>query len=150
MEKIYNYKKSESGRVFYFKSIGPNGVIPKAVIFKEVDPGQYNLALISKLKGAWQDKELTGNDDMHKTFRTIHQIFNEFIAAFPYALVYIEGNTVDKDGVEVSKNIVYQRAIAGLLTELRLSGFNVGGYGANGWEMFEKGKSYDAFFVTKG
>lgn len=132
---------NEEGNVYNFSSIGPNGIIEKAIQFIPIANKLFNLVLGDRDRhtGELRDDVRTNNGDRDNILATVAYSVVDFLSCHSGCIVYAAGNTQ-------ARTRLYQMSIANNLKEitpiLHIEGF------ANGhWEPFRIGISYEAFIA---
>ncbi|ANI88949.1 hypothetical protein A9P82_06350 [Arachidicoccus ginsenosidimutans] len=142
-EKYYIESNSSLLR-FEFFSEGPNGKIKKQVIFRQTDnPKVFNLGFgdVDIETGIISDIVITNNSDSKKVLATVALTVLKFFEKYPDKYVFATGSTP-------SRTRLYRIGISNNFEEI--SDFlEVFGYNGQDWEIFKKGKEYDAFLVRK-
>ena len=92
---FYNFDVLEDAYRFTFNSVGPNGVIPKIIIYSKTDlPDYYNLALGDvRPDGTLDVFSKSNNGDMEKILATVIQTLMVFLAYHSEANVFFAGST---------------------------------------------------------
>ncbi|WP_338872624.1 hypothetical protein WBJ53_28440 [Spirosoma sp. SC4-14] len=140
----YSFRQADEATQFFFESIGPKGVIQKAVIFSLIsEPTVYNLALgdVKPNTAEVDDQSVSDNGDTAVILATIFQITHQFLSANPTFTVLFRGNSA-------SRNRLYRMAINREKEEL-LSYFSMFGYYHDSWEEFWPNRPYVAFLIRK-
>ncbi len=140
----YEIRIGNNPSVYLFESIGPKGVIEKAVVFTEANlHNLFNLGLgdVSKETGRIDDSVVSDNGDMPKVLATVAAIVMDFTEKNREAIVVAVGNTP-------SRTRLYRMGITSHY-ELLMADFIVFGFGDGAWEEFTKGKAYEAFYVKR-
>lgn len=131
-------------RHYEFFSVGPKGDIRKVVKFQEIDfGGLYNVSF-----GDW-DEEIQDtdtavrsmNNDRDKILATIAWIVRTFMKNNPNATIYAEGQIP-------AKTRLYQMAVSKHLREITEK-YIVEGYYDEKWEIFKRGKNYEALKIKQ-
>ena len=142
--KAYTLEMGESGMVFEFVSEGPRGLIPKIVIFSKMDDrGIYNLGFgdWDPVRQEMDDHVRSNNGDAERVLATVVHTVVLFTAQFPDAVVYAKGST---DG----RTRMYQMGLSKYLDNIS-EGFELYGLIDGNWELFEKGRTYEAFLAAR-
>ncbi len=140
----YALKAEDSLMAFEFKSIGPNGVIPKIVNYSETNlKGLYNLAFGDKdlNTGAVNDLSISNNGDSEKVLTTVVASVYAFTDYYPNSYIYATGSTK-------ARTRLYRMGITKYLNELKKD-FTIYGLRNDEWEIFEKEIEYEAFLVKR-
>ena len=122
---------------------GKNGVIPKAIVFQEIDIELYNLALLDydEQNKIWLDDSNTNNGDLSKVMATVAQTIVLFLDTYPTSSIYIEANSN-------SRNRLYHRIMTNYRAEFELY-FEIEASFNGIKEPFSIGKKYDNFYIRK-
>lgn len=138
----YPVISSEDFTRFEFLSEGPQGTIKKVVRYQIVSAGFFNLAF-----GDWDEEKQTisdiarsNNDDRDKVLATVAFTVFEFIHHHSMTTIFVKGSTL-------SRTRLYQIGIKNNWLEISHF-FSVKGFGADGWEVFNLAKNYDAFLLS--
>ncbi len=128
---------------FTFYSKGKNGNILKAVIFQEIYPNIYNVALLdyNSTSNSWSDVANTNNGDMSIIMKTVISSILIFLEKNSTAEIYIEGNTK-------IKKLMYNRIFRNYYKEFQ-NNLVVMVDGTNGKEIAESDKFHDFFYLYK-
>jgi hypothetical protein len=140
----YNIKASTALMEFEFVSIGPKGEIIKVVQYSPTGiPNIYNLAFGDKdLKtGKISDSIISDNGDSQKVLATVAETVIKFTQ------LHVSSQVIAV-GISKSRTRLYQIGIANNLQEITKT-FIVYGFINEKWQLFEKGKNYEAFLVRK-
>lgn len=140
----YSFNQTDDTTQFFFESIGPKGLIQKAVIFSLISSSDiYNLALGDVKPGTTEidDQSVSDNGDMPVILATIFQITHQFLSDHPASTVLFRGNSP-------SRNRLYRMAINRAREEL-LTYFVMFGYYHASWEGFQSNRPYEAFLIRK-
>jgi hypothetical protein len=124
-----------------FFSVGPKGVIRKAVQFVKIADDFFNLSF-----GDWNDSlekiddsVRSDNRDGDKVLATVASVVLTFFKQFPNAHVYAKGSTP-------SRTRLYQMGINANLDFINKF-LDMYGYVDGEWKVFENYKNYSAFQV---
>jgi hypothetical protein len=129
---------------YEFYSDGPKGRIKKQVIFKPFDynPSVYNLGFGDVGEdGEINDTIISDNRDSQKILSTIALTVFKFYEKHPQSYVFITGSSQ-------ARTRLYRIGITNNLEEIR-NDFRVFGIIEDTWEVFVKGRNYEAFLVEK-
>lgn len=127
--------------IYTFVSTGMKGQINKAVMFEEVEPDQYNLAMGDiDDAGLVSDTVQSGNNDARKIFATTAEIVDAYTKLYPE--IIFKGNTLAKEHI-------YSRLTSGFLDEIELTFLVTGVDEAGNLEPFQKDKIYHAILVKR-
>ena len=140
----YPFQQSEDATQFFFESIGPKGVIQKAVVFTLLyEPNIYNLALgdINSITGDIDDQIVTDNSDTPTVLATIYRVSLYYLTINPTHRLYVEGNTP-------TRNRLYRMAISHAWEELSTH-FVMFGLCQGSWERFSFNRPYESFLLLK-
>jgi len=139
----YPVTVEEAHTKYEFISEGRNGSIRKTVVYAQIRSGIFNLSF-----GDWNaeidkmDDSITSNNgDRDKVLATVAATAIEFTNNYPGALIYTEGSSP-------ARTRLYQMAIAKNLEEIS-ENFEIEGYINRAWELFQKGRNYEAFLVKR-
>ncbi|SMC88553.1 DUF6934 family protein [Pedobacter africanus] len=143
-EDRYSYNKADS-LSYTFISNGPNGNIKKIVVLEAIsdDKCLYNLAFgdLNKDTGEIDDLAKSNNSDTQKILSTVAAIAADFLTRNPNVQLLATGSTA-------SRTRLYRIGITRFWNEINTL-FEVKGYINAHWESFQKGKTYNAFLVTR-
>jgi len=91
----YAYNSEPTGLLYVFFSLGKKGIIPKVVIYEELQENLYNLAFgdYNPITQEIDDKSVSNNGDMVKILATIIQTIRDFFILYPQAILVIQGST---------------------------------------------------------
>jgi hypothetical protein len=140
----YPLTVGETSMVYEFLSQGPNGIIPKLIIYRETNLHDfYNLGFGDKDEqtGSIDDNIISNNGDSQKVLATVVSSLLQFTEKYPNAMVYATGSTK-------SRTRLYRIGISNNLDMIK-ENFEVFGQHKYGWEPFRKGVEYEAFFVKR-
>lgn len=140
----YELKAGQNLTTFEFLSEGRKGKIVKVIQFQQMNiPNLYNLALGDKNHetGQLDDKTVTDNGDSEKVLATVVAAIYAFADKYPHVWVYATGSTE-------ARSRLYRMGINKYF-EIVETDFHIMGEQENEWEWYEKGKSYQAFAVSR-
>jgi hypothetical protein len=140
----YSFVYSADATQYFFESIGPKGVIQKAVVFTLLyEPNVYNLALgdVNPVTGEIDDQTVSDNSDMPVVLSTIFTITKQYLRNNPHHFVHFRGNTS-------ARNRLYRMAMNHANEELTNS-FAVFGYCHGTWEEFASNRPYEVFLIRE-
>ena len=140
----YELKADDQLTTFDFLSEGPKGKIEKVIQFSLVyNDNLYNLAFGDRnyLTGEVDDKIITDNGDSEKVLATVVASIYAFCDNIPDAWIYATGSTA-------ARTRLYRMGINKYFAIVK-EDFNTFGQKESEWEVYEKGKDYDAFIVQK-
>ena len=140
----YLVEASASLSEFEFYSEGPKGRIKKRIKITPfgTDSTVYNLAFGDiGVSGEIDDLIVTNNNDSQKVLATVAHTAYYFFEKYPQCFIYAAGSTK-------ARTRLYRMGIANNLAEITVD-FVVYGFCDNGWEIFERGKEYEAFLIKK-
>ncbi|MBC8154905.1 MAG: hypothetical protein H7Z72_18565 [Bacteroidetes bacterium] len=140
----YSFGQSDDATQFFFESVGPKGVIQKAILFTPTEQGElYNLALVNQdpVSGVYDDTVVSNNADTAKILATLVRTIQLFLSRYPNCRVAFAGNTA-------ARNRLYRMAISRAYPELSAI-FVLFGYRNDGWESFENGHDYELFLIAR-
>lgn len=139
----YPLEASDDKYTFEFYSDGPKGKILKTVVYSEITGNTFNLGF-----GDWNeelqhldDSNRTNNGDRDIVLTTVAYSVVKCTDWFPNAQVFIEGSIL-------ARTRLYQMAIAHNLLEIN-DNYLVKGFYNEEWEVFQPGRNYDAFLITR-
>ena len=138
--ELYELEEGSNAMTFEFTSVGPNGKIPKMVIYSKTNVRNlYNLAFGDKNinTGDIDDLVITNNEDSQKVLATVASTVYVFLSKHPEALIIATGSTK-------ARTRLYQMGISKYLDEITAD-FNVFGEKDGILHPFEKSIGYDAF-----
>lgn len=131
-------------RVYEFLSQGARGTIKKVIVYQKMSgfDNTFNLAF-----GDWDeqnqkinDQSRTNNNDRDKVLATVASTISDFIEYNPGSSIFVRGSTA-------ARTRLYEIGIASHL-EMINKDFDIYGLYKGDWELFERGKHYDAFLLT--
>jgi hypothetical protein len=139
----------ESGielNAYSFNSEGPNGTIPKLIVFSPVIEfdNSFNLGFgdYKADTGDIDDMSISNNDDRDKILATIVDAILIFTKSNPSAVIFATGSTP-------ARTRLYQISITKNLEEAKTL-FKIFGIFEDGtWEIFTPNKNYFAFAIKK-
>jgi hypothetical protein len=140
----YPVKASDDFKRFEFESVGPKGRIKKVIKFEEIgNSGLFNLAFgdLDENSDNLISRTRSNNGDRDKVLATVASAVFEFMLVYSNALISARGETG-------SRTRLYQMGISKNLNELTLR-YIIYGRLNNKWEIFQKGKNYEAFALKK-
>ncbi len=130
---------------YKFQSIGPNGIINKVVLFKNMNIRNGNFYTLSL--GDWNETHenidyyaVSNNCDTVKVLFTVGQIILEFVNHFQNANILIVGSSM-------SRTRLYQMAIAQNIKEIDKL-FEIEGFRKGHWEKFKTGINFEGFLIS--
>ena len=141
---IYKFYGPITEYRYEFLSISIEKKVIKVVRFSETDTEEiYNLVLLDIMPDGSEsnDKTETKNKDMETILATVIAIITSFLHKNPTWFVHIEGSDIKRKRVY---QILINREYDNLITDYVI-------FGGNGEErkVFEKGKNYQYFIITK-
>ena len=142
--ELYELEEGSNAMTFEFTSVGPNGKIPKMVIYSKTNVRNlYNLAFGDKNinTGDIDDLVITNNEDSQKVLATVASTVYVFLNKYPEALIIATGSTK-------ARTRLYQMGISKYLDEITAD-FNVFGEKDGKLHPFEKNIGYDAFLIMR-
>ncbi|AQG81967.1 DUF6934 family protein [Spirosoma montaniterrae] len=141
----YSFVQSDDATQFFFKSIGPKGVIQKIIVLSLVDDSVYNLALgdYDHLTGKIDDQSVSDNGDTAKILATIVQVIHHYLTHNPQGRIAFAGNTP-------ARNRLYRMAISRAYPELSAL-FYLFGYktDAGSPEPFDPSSDYELYLIGR-
>jgi hypothetical protein len=139
----YPIEASDERFMYEFYSEGPRGRIKKTVIYSLVEGDLFNLGFgdwNEELQGL-DDSNRTNNGDRDKVLATVAYTALLFTGQFPTARLFAEGSTP-------ARTRLYQMGIADNLLEINEK-FEINGFINEQWEIFQIGRNYEAFLITR-
>jgi hypothetical protein len=141
-QPYYDFQASTSQLFFTFDSIGPNGIIPKAVVYSPL----YNMADIYNLAFGdmisdedFDDEVISNNNDRDKVLATVIQTMLVFFETYPNKIVFLTGSTPSRTRLyQIIINREYYT-----VSEV----FEIEGVKNNTREKIVQNKRYDAFLI---
>ena len=141
----YQLTADEPLTTFEFLSEGVKGKIEKIIQFSPVNQidNIYNLAFGDKniLTGEIDDKIVTDNGDSEKVLATVVAAIYAFCDYFPDAWIYATGSTA-------ARTRLYKMGINKYF-EIVEADFEFYVEMQNEWELYIKGKDYQAFIIQR-
>jgi uncharacterized protein involved in outer membrane biogenesis len=142
----YPIISDDSRLVYKFESVGPKGVIRKAVQYtpvRNIGKNVYNLAFgdLNKKNGKIDDTAVSNNNDTKKILITVGSTSLQFVNHFPDAEILIVGSTI-------ARTRLYQMAINQNIIEIEKI-FDLRGLKNGNWQHFKVGINFEAFLVKK-
>ena len=140
----YPVEASASLLEFEFYSEGPKGSVRKRVKIVPFGNGSgvYNLAFGDvAANGEIDDLSVTNNNDSQKVLATVAHTAYDFFEKHPDCFIYAAGSTK-------ARTRLYRIGIANNLAEISID-FVAYGFHGGVWEVFERGKDYEAFLIKK-
>ena len=141
----YQLTADEPLTTFEFLSEGVKGKIEKIIQFSPVNQidNIYNLAFGDKniLTGEIDDKIVTDNGDSEKVLATVVAAIYAFCDYFPDAWIYATGSSA-------ARTRLYKMGINKYF-EIVEADFEIYGEMQNEWELYIKGKDYQAFIIQR-
>ena len=129
--------------IYHFYSEGPQGRIKKAVIYAPIEDDIFNIAF-----GDWDEKgrrindsNRTNNRDRDKVLATVAFTALDFTNRFANISIFAEGSTA-------ARTRLYQIGITNNLLEINRY-FEIEGFSNGEWELFRRGKNYEAFLIER-
>lgn len=141
---IYPTEASSSLLQFQFCSEGPKGIIKKQINFQSFPdtPTVFNLAFgDADGSGQINDTIVTDNNDSRKVLATVAITVYKFFEKHKDCSVFASGSTK-------ARTRLYRMGITNNLNDI-IKDFEVFGYIRETWEIFEKGRDYEAFLIRK-
>jgi hypothetical protein len=140
----YSVEASASLLELEFYSEGPKGRVKKRVKIVPFGNGSgaYNLAFGNvAANGEIDDLRVTNNNDSQKVLATVAHTAYDFFEKHPDCFIYAAGSTK-------ARTRLYRMGITNNLAEITID-FVVYGFYDDVWEVFERGKDYEAFLIKK-
>lgn len=141
----YYVETSPSLLKYEFYSDGPKGRIKKQVIFKafEENPSVYNLGFGDVGEnGEINDTIVSDNRDSEKVLATVAMTIFKFYEKYPEAYIFVTGSTH-------ARTRLYRIGLTNNLEEIRNDFHVFGLIEDDTWEVFTKGRNYDAFLIER-
>jgi hypothetical protein len=143
----YEFKANGDFSRFYFNSVGPRGVIKKAVSYQVLY--FYNkLPVVNLAFGDWDEGEqkindsvVSDNKDRDKVLATVASTILTYLEMHGKCLISAEGSTP-------ARTRLYQMGINAHRIEIE-SIFFIFGLDKREWITFEPGRNFQAFLVYK-
>lgn len=145
LDNRYQFESAPDLLTFEFESIGPVGIVTKAVRYSDTDTeGVYNLGFGDKdpLTGYINDSSITNNHDSQKVLATVARTLYLFTERYPDAIVLASGSTL-------SRTRLYRIGIANNLHDIEQDFDVLGLTDLTEWEPFRKNADYLAFSVRR-
>lgn len=139
----YCIEASSSLLKFEFQSEGPKGNIKKQIMFKAFDnnPIVFNLGFGDvDQNGNVNNMVISDNSDSQKVLATVALTIYKFYERHPDCYVFITGSTP-------SRTRLYRIGIGNNLAKIRNDFYVFGLVEESVWELFEKGRNYNAFLI---
>lgn len=129
--------------VYTFISEGPKGKIAKGIFYTPIGENLYNLGFgdLNEDFSDLSDSNRSNNGDRDKVLTTVAFTALNFTSNFPDAVIFIEGSTP-------ARTRLYQMGIAANLVEIN-DNFVIQGFADDLWEVFQAGRNYEAFLVSR-
>jgi len=142
--RYLSFDISSSATVFEFTSTGPKGNIKKIIQFTPTKAKSvFNLAFGNiKEDGSVDDTTTNDNKDRDKILATVAAAVYDFTERFPDTFVFFTGSTNERTRL-------YRMAITVNFEELTDSFYIWGLTEKDGFELFEKRRSYSGFLIKK-
>lgn len=141
----YELKANEPLTTYEFLSEGPKDKIQKIIQFSVVNQidNVYNLAFGDKnyLTGEIDDRIVTDNGDSEKVLATVVAAVYAFCDYFPGAWIYATGSTA-------ARTRLYKMGINKYF-DIVETDFEMYGQIQNEWELYTRGKNYQAFVIQR-
>jgi hypothetical protein len=142
--EFYPWQSDDNRLYFEFLSVGPEKIIPKAVLFSPFQhlTNRFNLALADiKEDGSLCDIAVSNNHDLDKVMATVANCIATFFKHYPTAEIYIQGNTPSRTRLY---QIIFSR-------ELSIVTQNYEIYGTIGLvtEPFQPNRNYSSFLLKR-
>ena len=140
----YKLEVGSTGRVMEFTSEGPNGPVPKIILFQNTElDSVLNLAFGDKRSDSMEPDDLvvTNNGDVDKVLATVAWAISEFTLSNPSFSIFVKGSTD-------SRTRLYQMKMIKNVTEISTD-FEIFGLHRGNWIKFEAGKNFEAFLIRR-
>jgi hypothetical protein len=139
----YNYKTNNRFLDFEFTSEGPAGAVKKVVRYSRVATNVFNLGFgdLDPETGEISDSVVTNNKDSEKVLITVAVTAVAFSHKYPDALVFAKGSSP-------ARTRLFRRAITNHWDEIT-NLFEIYGLINGKWQLFKKGKDYEAFLARR-
>jgi hypothetical protein len=139
----YPIVANDNKMMYEFFSEGPKGKIKKVVLYTQIHDNVFNLGF-----GDWNeerqepdDSSRSNNGDRDQVLATVAFTALDFLKQNPFVDLFLEGSTS-------GRTRLYQMGIGDNLMEINEE-FWVKGFNGEKWELFERGRNYEAFLITK-
>ncbi|HWK05802.1 MAG TPA: hypothetical protein VNS58_19310 [Puia sp.] len=139
----YPVEASDDLYMYDFYSEGLRGRIKKTIIYSRIEENLFNLGF-----GDWNeelkdldDSSRSNNGDRDKVLATVAFTALDFTDKFPDARIFVEGSTS-------ARTRLYQMGIGDNLLEINEK-FEVKGFINDQWEVFQRGRNYEAFLIKR-
>lgn len=139
--RVSKYKKSKYA--YQFVSRGKREVTKIVELVETDQENVFNLSLGDLINGKISYTNITANKDVDTVMTTIADIVLSFTAVNPERMVYVTGNTDVKTRLY---QIYISKKLEKVLEKFHIAGRKIDG---TGFEVFEKGKNYNAFLVKR-
>ncbi len=150
----YQTTNESDGLKYFFNSIG-KASIEKVVQYQPLSPHNlmqlglppqievYNLAFGDRITGTddFSDQITSNNGDMEMILSTVADTTFSFWESYPQANLFLTGSSV-------SRTYLYQKKIERYWNEINGIAYVAGRFNSQ-FELFEKGKNYDAFLIIR-
>ena len=150
----YQTTNESDGLKYFFDSIGKE-TIEKVVVYQHLSmqslierglPPQmqvYNLAFGDRIAGTddFSDQIASNNGDMEMVLSTVADTTFYFWEGYPQANLFLTGSSV-------SRTYLYQKKIERYWDEINEVAYVAGRLNSQ-FELFKKGKTYDAFLIIR-
>lgn len=139
----YPVEASDERFMYEFYSEGPRGRIKKTVIYSQVEENLFNLGFgdwNEELQGL-DDSNRSNNGDRDKVLATVAFTALNFTGHFPGARIFAVGSTP-------ARTRLYQMGIGDNLLEINEK-LEIKGFIDDQWEVFQRGRNYAAFLLTR-
>jgi hypothetical protein len=150
----YQVTNESDGLKYFFDSIGEKTIkkvvhyqqFPPRIVIKLGLPQQmevYNLAFGDSIAGTddFSDNEKSNNGDMEKVLSTVADTTFYFWEKYPQADLFLAGSTV-------IRTYLYRKKIERYWEEINEVAYVTGRFDSE-FELFKKGKNYDAFLIIR-
>lgn len=140
---IYKYIGPVIEYCYQFISVSLEKEAMKVVRFSELEQSIYNLVLLDRYPDGSESNDMTEtrNKDMPTVLATVMKIVTDFLHQYPSYFVHFQGSDARRARLY---QILINREYDNLLTDYVV----FGGIGDQ-YEIFEKGKTYQFFIITK-
>lgn len=141
----YHFIKTEESHLYEFRSKGPNGVVPKIVLYdnRYFQPIPiFNLAFgdYNPVTGGINDTAVSNNNDRQKILATVGATVLSFMEDRPNVVLYAEGSSA-------ARNRLYRMGIRLIWEEIEKR-MDLFGRINKQWYPFEGTSNFDAFVLS--
>lgn len=140
IKDVYDYYPSQDMMSFLFLSEGPQGTIPKIIIFTRQEKNKWNLAFGDLKEDDFDDLVISNNQDAMKIIRTVASTAIEFLKTYPKRSIFIRP-------VDQKRKTLYNYVFQKYFKEINTI-FDVIGTIQNTEESYLPVNFYDSFTIT--